>query len=326
MKSPKHLILICGDEEYLKEQKKKELLDALVTPGSLNYNAFADDAIDPDEIGKLAATLPFFEDHRTILVSGSGWMHGPVEEQIIELFTDVPETTYIILYEKEADNGSKLVKLFKEKGEIFRYTSADAKKGKDAASAKTDIRNWVRDYLKKEGRNIDSRVLNDLCELTGYDMQNLSTELEKLICYTLDRPNGSKIMPADIDSIVSRTLSDRVFEMMGHKLAGRNAKAVGMLEEIFALKNPPMRVLYIIVRQYNQAYQLKELQRQGLSDAQCAAKMQVQDWLVRRLNDQTRNTSLHELRKGLELCAEMETKVKNGDMPDRLAVEIIMAS
>ena len=30
MKSPKHLILICGDEEYLKEQKKKELLDALV--------------------------------------------------------------------------------------------------------------------------------------------------------------------------------------------------------------------------------------------------------------------------------------------------------
>ncbi len=326
MKSPKNLILICGDEEYLKEQKKKELLDALVTPGSLNYNAFADEAIDPDEIGRMASTLPFFEDHRTILISDSGWTHGAVEDPVLEVFADVPDTTYIILFEKEADNGNKLVKLFKEKGEIFRFTSADSKRGKDASAAKTDIRNWARDYLKKEGRNIDGSVLNDLCELTGYDMQNLSTELEKLICYTFDRPKGSKISPADIDSIVSRTLSDRVFEMMGHKLAGRNAKAVGMLEELFALKNPPMRILYIIVRQYNQAYQLKELQRQGLSDAQIAAKMQIQDWLVRRLNDQTRNISLSELRNGLELCAEMETKVKNGDMPDRLAVEIVMTS
>ena len=322
----KNLILICGDEEYLKEQKKNELLERLTVPGSMNFNAFTGENADPDEIGRLAETMPFLEDHRTILISDTGWFKGASDEAVLAMVSQVPDSAYMIFFEKETDGNSRLQRLLKEKGEIFRFTSAESMKGREASAARQDIWNWAGNYLKKNKRNIVGRVLNDLVEMTGYDMQNLQTELEKLISFTMDRPAGAPVTKEDVDRICSRTLNDRVFEMMNYKLAGRNEKAVELLEELFALRNPPMRILYIIVRQYTQAYTLKELQREGFGDAQIMDKMQIRDWLLRKLKDQTRNCSLQDLRRRLEQCAEMETKVKQGDMPDRLAVEILIAS
>ena len=321
----KNLILICGDEEFLKEHKKNELLHALGAAGSLNYNAFTGENADLDEISRLAGTMPFFEDHRTILLSETGWFHGAADESVEDMLAEVPQSTYLIFYEKEVDAGSRLSRFLKDKGEVFRFVSADSKKGSDATAARQEIRAWARDYLKENGRNIDGRVLNELAEMTGYDMQNMQTELEKLISYTAGRKPGSPVTQEDVDSICSKTLNDRVFEMMNHKLAGRDRKAVELLEELFALRNPPMRILYIIVRQYTQAYTLKELQREGYTDAQIMDKMQIRDWLLRKLKDQTRDCSAEELRRRLEECAEAETKVKGGDLPDRLAVEILMA-
>lgn len=321
----KNLILICGDEEYLKEQKKNELLNTLGASGSFNFNAFSGENADLDEIGRLIGTMPLFEDHRTILLSDTGWFHGAADEAVTDMLAGIPDSTFLIFYEKEADAGSRLTRFLKEKGEIFRYTSTDNKKGRDASAAKQEVRSWARDYLRGNGRKIDGRVLNDLAEMTGYDMQNLQTELEKLISYTAGRGPGALVTQEDVDSICSRTLNDRVFEMMSYKLTGRNQKAVELLEELFALRNPPLRILYIIVRQYTQAYTLKELQREGLTDAQIMDRMQIRDWLLRKLKDQTRNWSAEELHMRLEQCAVMETKVKNGDMPDRLAIEILMA-
>ena len=326
MKNPKNLILICGDEEYLKEQKKNELLQLLTVPGSLNYNAFTGENADPAEIGRLVSTMPLFEEHRTILLTDTGWCKGSVAQEVMDAFEEIPPSTFLILCEKETEAGNRLFGLCKKRGEIFKFISVDAKRGKEASAAKTDIRNWARDYLRVNGRSIDGSVLNELAEYTGYDMQNLSTELEKLISYTWDRPAGSKITLSDIDSICSKTLTDRVFDMMNHRLSGRISKALELLEELYALKTPPMRILYIIVRQYNQAYAVKELQQEGLSDAQIQAKMDIKDWQLRRVKEQIRTTPIRDLRAGLELCAEMETKVKSGDMPDKLAVEIILTS
>ena len=212
----KNLILICGDEEYLKEQKKNELLERLTVPGSMNFNAFTGENADPDEIGRLAETMPFLEDHRTILISDTGWFKGASDEAVLAMVSQVPDSAYMIFFEKETDGNSRLQRLLKEKGEIFRFTSAESMKGREASAARQDIRNWAGNYLKKNKRNIDGRVLNDLVEMTGYDMQNLQTELEKLISFTIDRPAGAPVTKEDVDRICSRTLNDRVFEMMNY--------------------------------------------------------------------------------------------------------------
>ncbi|MDO4960365.1 MAG: DNA polymerase III subunit delta [Eubacteriales bacterium] len=320
----KNLFLICGDEELLKEQKRDELLKKYNCEGSLNYNVFRDENIDLYEIKGLIGTMPFMEDLRKIQISGSGFFKGSAAEEVLETFKDVPETTVVIFHEKDADRSNALYKYVGKNGEVFRFDSADSKSGKEKSIGRSDVRNWAKQVIRDAGRRMDSRTLFELVEMTGYDMQNLSTELEKLICYTLGKPQGYVISGEDVDAVCSKTLSDRIFDMIDLKLRGNTAAALEILEELYSMKTAAMRILYVIVRQYNQALAFKECREKRMSDAETAAELGIKDWLIDRMSKQLERVSSEELKARLEACAETEFKIKQGDLPEKLALELLI--
>lgn len=337
----KQFNLICGDEQYLKEKKKKELLKALHTEGSMNFNAFEGKDLDRDEVLRLGNTMPFLSDRRTILLTDSGLFRGAVPEAFLEELSALPESTVLIFYETEAEAGNRLYKFIKEKGEVFRYQKAESLSFKEAAQDQTKIRSWAQNYLKKNHRELSGRAMTRLLQLTGYDMLNLQTELEKLIAYTASQeelagggtPGGGghalpmvEIREQDIEAICSKTVSDKVFDMLSAKLRGNMGEALRLFEDLLSLKVPPMRVLFLLSRQFNQVYLLKELSRERIGDGELAEKLKLKDWQLRKLKEQSQRVSLSEARRYLELCVEMETKIKQGDMNEKLGLEIILAS
>ena len=318
------MFLICGDEEFLKQKKRNELLSDLGCEGSMNYNAFSEEEIDINEIRELMHTEPFMESQRKLLISESGFFRTNAKQETAEVFSDVPDSCVVIFYEKEADRGSTLYKLISKKGEVFRFESAQSMSGRDRSAGKTEIRNWAKGVIRDAGRRIDSRTLYELTETAGYDMQNLSTELEKLICYTLDRPEGYLITAGDVSAICSRTLSDRIFDMMDLKFRGKTAEALSILEELYALRISPMSILYFMVRQYNQALAYKECVADRLSDAETISVMGIRDWQLDRMKNRLGAVSAEELIHRLEVCADTEMKVKRGDLQEKLAVELLI--
>ena len=324
MNGLKNMYLICGDEDYLREQEKNRLLKALGCEGSMNYNCFSEEDIDLDEIISLMHTLPFAEEHRTIMIDGCGWFKGEGSKETAEAFSELPDSTVVIFYEKNVDKNNVLTRLIQSKGKIIRFDTADSRQGKDKTLGKSEVRDWVKNELKHAGRRIDSRTLNELTELTGYDMQNLSTELEKLICYTLDKPANYVIGRQDIDEVCSKTITDRIFDMIAFKLKGRVSEALTILEELFAVKTAAMRIIYVMVKQYEKALAVKEGMTAGLSDAEIMAKTGIKDWQLRRIKDQVTDVTLKELIKRLEACADTECSIKSGDISDRLGVELLI--
>lgn len=324
----KNIILICGNEEYLKEQKKDELLDGLGTSGSLNFNTFSGENMDLDEIGRLSVTVPFFEEYRKILIRDSGFFEKNTAQAgvVSDILNDLPETSVIIFYEKNFSATNSLYKLVKKKGLIFNFNNVDTLKGPEKEALRQKIRSWAKERLRIEKRELDSRTLYDLLELTGYDMQNLSTELEKLICYTLDKSPDYRITQKDIDKICSRTLSDRVFAMLDMKLKRDISGAIQALEELFSLKVPAMKTLSMLERQYYQALSVRDCLDKKISDKEICQMMELKDWQLRRLKNQVRETTYAELLDKLEECVRMDFRIKNGDISDRLAVEILMVS
>ena len=333
----KNLYLICGDEEYLKEQEKMKLLTALNCVGSMNYNAFSDENTDIDEIASLMRTMPFMEPRRTISIADSGWFRrggGDDDQEAsanvdaddkVEIFSEVPDTTVVIFIEKKVDRSNALYKLVKSKGEILRFDTADSKTGKEKAAGRGEVRDWAKRELKAAGRRIDTRTLNNLTELTGFDMQNLSTELEKLICYTLDKPKDYVITQADVNAICSKTIQDKVFDMIEFKLKGDVTRALAVLEELFAIKTAAMMILRIVTKQYESALGYRECMDAGLSDAETMNKLSLKDWQLRRKKEQVGNISRRELVARLNACAETEYRIKSGDISDRLGVELLIA-
>jgi len=325
-------ILITGDEDFLREKKKNELLSELGAPSSMNYNVFTGDELDIEELCRLAETLPFLEEYRKILLNDTGILRQSLSDDVIESISSIPESTVILFYEKEYDQSNALYKLIKKDGEILSFIKADSRKGKDKFSARNDIRKFVQDRLKSEKMSMDSDTITYFLELIGYEMMNADTELEKLICYKLADSNTSNqqsdktvITKKDIDSICSRTISDRVFDMTGCMLSGRKKEAISILEDLYSLKVAPMKILYVMTKQFDQIYMLKELRENHTSDQGIATEMNIQDWLIKKLTDQSRSASKKDIRRYLEMCASLEQKVKQGDMPEKMAPEILIA-
>lgn len=325
----KNLILIFGSEEFLKDQKKNSLLKELGALGSVNFNAFNDENTDLYEINRLSLTAPFFEGHRTILVTDSGLFSKKNKydnDLALKFLNSIPEYTFLIFCEKDVQASNPLYKLVKKKGDIFEYGSCDSLRGREKDTQRYKIRNWALSKIRAEKKDIDSGTLYGLLEITGYDMQNLSTELEKLISFTLNRPPGYKINQADTEAICSRTLSDRVFSMLDLKLKGDISSALEALEEMISLKVPLMKILVLMERQYLQALSVRALVDEKSADEEICEKMQIKDWQLRKLKKQISGISYDEFLRRLEECVTMDYKIKTGDISDRLAVEILMVS
>ena len=320
----KNLYLICGDEEYLKLEKKNELLKRFDVEGSLNFNEFRGREQDINEIRVLSETMPFMQDHRVILLEETGWFKGASGEEAPELLSSLCASTVMIFVENETDAANKLYKLIRDRGEIYKFVKTESLSYKEAEAQQARIRDSVKKMLQKEERSISSRSLNRLLGLTGYDLFNVKNELEKLITYTYGREAGAEITDGDIDAICSKNISEKVFDMLSAKLEGNTVRALMLFEEMLSIKTAPMKVLVMLEKQFNQVYMLKELLASGAAEAEAASKMDIQPWLARRLREQSSRLRMSDARRYLERAVELETAVKSGDISDRLAVEILL--
>lgn len=320
-----NIYLISGDEQFLKKQKRDELLKYYGAEGSLNFNSFSGE-IDYNEVSALSSTMPLFSNYRVILIDGSRLFKLSSNNIVMNMLDELPQSTIIIFCEDEVDTSNALYKLIKKKGEIFSFKKVAGRKWAETKADKAEIKKWISDKIKKAGRKISSVNLEKLLNSYEYDMQRLDNEVEKLIMFTYDRGKGSEITEADIQEICSKNVTDQVFDMLAAKLTGNIGKALRIYEELLSIKVKPMKVLYMLSKQFNEVYILKELQNQYLSDAQIAAKMNIKDWMLRNIKQQSNRMTINEARRYIDLCVSTETKIKQGDMIERIGVEIILCS
>ena len=119
----------------------------------------------------------------------------------------------------------------------------------------------------------------------GTDMQNIQGELEKLFCYTLHR---DVITPEDIDAVCINQIGNHIFEMVNAVAEKKQRKALDLYYELLALKEPPMRILFLLVRQYRILFHVQSLQVKGYGRKEIAAKAGLHPFAAGKYMEQTR--------------------------------------
>ena len=194
----KKIYLLYGDEAYLKKQYKDKLKKALVQPDdTMNFTAYEGKDTNPKEVIDLSETLPFFADRRVILIENSGFFKGSCEE-LAEYMPQVPDTTLFLFVEEEVDKRSKLYKAVKNVGKIVEFTT----------QTEELLTRWILTRLKKEGKNITGSVMQLFLSKTGTDMGNIDRELEKLICYCMDK---DVIEAKDVEAVTTEQTTNKIF-------------------------------------------------------------------------------------------------------------------
>ena len=173
----------------------------------------------------------------------------------------------------------------------------------------------------REKKGITEHSIRYFLEKTGTDMANIRMELEKLFCYTADR---NTITEEDIDKICTRKVSNQIFDMISALAEKKQKKALALYYDLLALKEPPMRILFLIGRQFNLLMQVKECRKKGYDNRTIAGKTGLRDFLVGKYAAQASRFPTDGLKKAVNACVETEEKVKTGRINDVLGVELLI--
>ena len=175
--------------------------------------------------------------------------------------------------------------------------------------------------LAKEGKKITGRTMELFLSKTGDDMENIRMELEKLISYTLGR---DVITDQDVEEICTVRVTNKIFEMVAAIVTRNTRKAMDLYEDLITLREPPMRILFLIARQFNQILQVKELMNQGMEKNGIASKLKMQPFVVGKTMPQAKSFSREQILSYVNLCVDTEEEVKTGRLDERLAVELLI--
>ena len=307
----KQAYLLYGEEAYLKKQYKDKLTKAMLPEGdTVNYAYYEGKGTNPAELIDLAETMPFFADRRLIVVENSGFFKNATPE-LADYIKNMPETACFLFVESEVDKRGKMYKSVKDKGRAVEMGRQDEK----------TLLYWLAGMVKKEGKQIKESTARYLVAKTGTDMENLEKEMEKLFSYTLGQ---TEITVQDVDEICTTQITNKIFDMVEAVATKQQKRALHYYYDLLALKEPPMRILYLLSRQFKLLMEVKDLSGRGYEESQIAKTAGLHPFVAGKYIKQCHSFSKEELRSIMEDAANMEEMVKTGRLNDRMSVELFI--
>lgn len=307
-----HMYLIFGNESYLCRSFRTKLRQALIGEDTMNYHYYEGKGIDLNEVRDMAETMPFFAERRVIWIEDSGLFKSTADEWVKFLET-VPETACIVFMESEVDKRSKMYKKVASLGyaaELNHQTEEQLKK-------------WILTILKQNNMGITYDAMDTLLSMVGDDMENIKNELEKLICYCMGKQGITK---EDVEQLCIRQIESQIFQMIEMVALGKEKEALNLYYDLLALKEPSMRILFLVARQMNQLLSVKIMAADGQNRDKIGAILKIKPFIAGKLMKQAKRFTEEQLRQYVELCVESEEAVKTGKISDKIAVEVVIVS
>lgn len=306
----KPVYLLYGSEAYLKKLYRDKLVTAILGEmDEMNYNYYDGKGIDVANIIGIAETLPFFREKRVIVIENSGFFK--VSSELADYIKEMPDSTHIIFVEDEVDKRNRLFKAVKDIGTVSEMNGMDEQ----------NMKLWAASILQKDQKKVTSETLSYLFNKIGMDMENVQTELEKLVCYAYDR---DIITVDDIEEVCTTQITSKIFAMIDAIGMKQSKKAFDLYADLLALREKPMTILYLITRQFNILLQVKELSAMNYDKNTIASKAGIPPFAVQKSVAQAKNFSKATLKEALEFSAEVEEQVKTGRLSEKLGVELLI--
>ncbi|MDD6492430.1 MAG: DNA polymerase III subunit delta [Firmicutes bacterium] len=305
-----HIYLLFGEEAYLRKQYRDKLKEAIIGDDTMNYHYYEGKDISVGEVIDQAETLPFFAERRLIILENSGLFKSG-GEQLAEYLSAQAQSTYFVFVEAEIDKRSKLYKTVLSKGCAIEFAMQD----------EATLKRWILGMVKKENKKISENTLTLFLEKTGTDMENIRKEAEKLFCYCMEK---EMITQQDVEAICTRQIGNHIFDMVGAIADKKQKKALELYYELLAQKEPPMRILFLIARQFNLLLQVKELREKGYQNKTIGEKVGLPGFIAGKYVAQAARFKSAELRDAVEACVDAEEAIKTGRMNDNMSVEMLI--
>ncbi len=171
------------------------------------------------------------------------------------------------------------------------------------------LKRWVAGLVRKEQKQISEFVIVYFLDKVGTDMENIQGELEKVFCYALERDTITK---EDIDAVCVTQITNHIFEMVDAVAAGNQQKALDLYYELLALKEPPMRILFLLYVSTGCFSMSRHLQIRDMEEKRLSSKAGLHPFVAVKNMEQAKRFKMGQLRRVMEEAGvQLEAGCKN---------------
>ncbi|WP_127532268.1 DNA polymerase III subunit delta [Paenibacillus kobensis] len=317
-----------GTDRYRMEQFATLLADKLFKPEERELGIVKFDTSESpiEEAAAEAETLPFFVERKLIVIrdasvlaaAGAGAKEGKLEhraERMLEYIDNPAETTVILflVYADKLDERRKLVKRLKEQGAVLAFNELDG----------PELRRWVVRRSSEQGRTITEDAADLLVARTGTRLQQLAQETDKLCLYA--GPSGT-ISAKDVELLTASTVEEDVFALVDAIAGVQTARALRLYHELLQRKEEPIKIAALLASQLRLMLQVKELSGQHYSPQQMASQLGIHPFRVKLASEKTAKFSLKRLGECMAELAELDYRMKTGQVDKTLGLELFLLS
>ena len=311
----RRVYLLHGEERFLMTHFANSIESAAFSSQDTeSYKDVFDGAVPAHEIIMAAETLPFFSERRLVYIRDSRlFATGRKDdaEKMAEYLPKIPDETIMVFVESEIDRRSKLYKEMSKIGCVIDCASPTPQ----------NLATWVTRIAKNHNKTMTPPITSHFIRTVGTDMATISQEMNKLAAFCGDRAD---ITPEDINSICTPTLESRIFELTKALCAKRIEDTLSRYRDMLILKESPIMVLTMIIRQFRIILIAKCAKEKGKTILQTAKEFNLRDFMVDEALRLGQKFTTEQLIDALKNCLDVDRNIKTGVISPEFGVEMLI--
>jgi DNA polymerase III subunit delta len=295
--------LLLGDDEERKVRGVEKLR------AGRTVEAYDASATGPENLVSACNSFSLFGEGPFVVLRNLDAWNAAQKAVILDYLQDPSPGSDLILIGNKLGARERLLSAVKKSGEVHTF---------EQPTGKALVR-WVVGHAKKLGLDLPEDVADDLTGRCSGDKMRLLQETEKLALYvgdgTATHDDVAALCPPDVQS--------NIFAFVDALAAGERDRALRLLEDLINTGEPPLRLMFMIRRQFQLVARARALLDRGTPRKEIASILKVPPFVARKLEDQGSKLDDEDLERALALIQGLESGLKGGsNLSDELQVEI----
>jgi DNA polymerase III subunit delta len=295
--------LLLGDDEERKARGVEKLRRGRTV------EAYDASAAGPENVVSACNSFSLFGGGPFVVLRNLDAWNAAQKAVVVDYLQNPSPESDLVLIGEKLGSRERLLSAVKKSGEVHNL---EQPKGKALIE-------WVVGHAKKLGLDLPEDVAEDLTSRCSGDKMRLLKETEKLALYvgdeTATHDDVAALCPPDVQS--------NIFAFVDSLAAGERDRALRSLEDLIGTGEPPLRLTFMIRRQFQLVARAGALLEAGTPRKEIASILKVPPFVARKLEEQGRKLDEEGLERSLALIQDLESALKGGsDLSDELQVEM----
>jgi DNA polymerase-3 subunit delta len=315
--------LLYGTESFLMGEMVSLLESQIIASGEQEFLLSRYDLQETplEHVVEEAETFPFLGGTKCIIATNAIFLTALKDTAKIEhrlesltLYLDSPVDHSVIIFcvpHNKLDERKGIVKSLKKVATVCSFQPLEG----------ATLHNWVVSQGKKFEVEWEPDAVSALIGSVGPSLQRLYQEVNKLATYV---GQGNHISREIVEHLVSRTLDDNVFALTDYVSKVEIENAFRLLHDLLQQKEDPIKLTLLLARQFRIMLQVKELSARGYGQQQMATTLGLHPYPIKLAMDVGQRYEIALLHKILNELAEVDYKVKTGQIDKVLALELFL--